>query len=56
MTGSQAYLIDKMSELVLRESSVSSLESLDDEFDNIDYLNVKLANLKKMTKSKSLVD
>ena len=49
MTGSQAYLIDKMSELVLRESSVSSLESLDDEFDNIDYLNGKLANLKKMT-------
>ena len=46
MTGCQTFLIDKMSELVIRESSDSSETSLDDEFDNIDYLSVKVADLK----------
>lgn len=56
MTGAQTFLIDKMSELVIRESSESSETSLDEEFDNIDYLSVKVADLKKMTTSKNLTD
>lgn len=56
LTGNQSLILDKMSQLVIRESSGSSETSLDQELDNIVYQKAHIEAISNMTRSKNQVD